>query len=187
MLSCCQDSRKVLCCGHETVSDASNSPTRDGWQVTSFRSTPNCCHGWCHRPHVDHPAVRSLADVQRFFLIMSPTLPQGALHRLIAIGKKRLPNPLRHERFFGIVIATASKVRTAPLSCSNSIPLQCACRLLLHILLCTFRRSNAGDIVSACKSGVPRAHCLSSPLGSSLILQTLLASLCVPGAFRWRT
>ncbi|CAL8463489.1 g3023 [Coccomyxa elongata] len=55
--------------------------------------------------------TQSLQDVQRFFMIMSPySRSDAAPHRLLVIGKKRLPNPERHERFFGFVLATAQKV-----------------------------------------------------------------------------
>lgn len=54
--------------------------------------------------------AQSLQDVQRFFIIISPTSRKGAPHRLLVIGKKRLPDPRRHERFFGFVLATAPKV-----------------------------------------------------------------------------
>lgn len=57
--------------------------------------------------------AQSLQDVQRFFMIMSPnSRPDAAPHRLIVIRKKRLPNPERHERFFGFVLATAQKVKS---------------------------------------------------------------------------
>lgn len=54
--------------------------------------------------------AHSLQDVQRFFIIMSPTSRKSAPHRLIVIGKKRLPDPKRHERYFGFVLATGPKV-----------------------------------------------------------------------------
>ena len=54
--------------------------------------------------------AHSLGDVQRFFMLLSPSSRPGAPHRLIAVGKKRLPDPASHERFFGFVQSTAKKV-----------------------------------------------------------------------------
>lgn len=54
--------------------------------------------------------AHSLSDVQRFFIILSPTSRKDAPHRLLAIGKKRLPDPAKHERFFGFVQATDKQV-----------------------------------------------------------------------------
>lgn len=35
-------------------------------------------------------------------MILSPTSNKDAKHRLLAIGKKRLPAAAKHERFFGV-------------------------------------------------------------------------------------
>ncbi|KAK9917620.1 hypothetical protein WJX75_006559 [Coccomyxa subellipsoidea] len=63
-----------------------------------------------YRPRVGLEDAHSLSDVQRFFIIMSPTSREGAPHRLIPIGKKRLPDPTKRERFFGFVQATDKKL-----------------------------------------------------------------------------
>jgi hypothetical protein len=63
-----------------------------------------------HRLRVAVEEAHSLQDVQRFFILMSPTSREGAPHHLMVIGKKRLPDPRRHERFFGFVLATAPQV-----------------------------------------------------------------------------
>jgi hypothetical protein len=79
------------------------------------------------RPRVGLEDAHSLSDVQRFFIIMSPTSREGAPHRLIPIGKKRLPDPTKRERFFGFVQATDKKVNDIPdtsvakLICSSCI------------------------------------------------------------------
>jgi hypothetical protein len=58
-----------------------------------------------YRPRVDVEAVRSLDDVQRFFLVMKP----DGINRFrrIVVGPKRLPDPERHERFWAFVAEVA--------------------------------------------------------------------------------
>eukprot|EP00877_Chromochloris_zofingiensis_P013473 jgi/Chrzof1/837/Cz01g30210.t1 len=63
-----------------------------------------------YRPRVDVDHPKALRDVQRFEMIMKPT--SGGKARLIIIGKKRLPDPARHERFFGYVEAVADDVKS---------------------------------------------------------------------------
>ncbi|EIE27488.1 hypothetical protein COCSUDRAFT_55496 [Coccomyxa subellipsoidea C-169] len=65
-----------------------------------------------YRPRVGLEEAHSLSDVQRFFIIMSPTSRKDAPNRLIPIGKKRLPDPAKRERFFGFVQATDNKMDT---------------------------------------------------------------------------
>jgi hypothetical protein len=62
------------------------------------------------RPRVGLTEAHKLGDVQRFFMLLSPSSRPGAPSKLIPIGKKRLPDPATHERFFGFVQTTASKV-----------------------------------------------------------------------------
>jgi len=76
------------------------------------------------RVNVDHPT--SLNDIQRFFMIMAPTNRPKAPFRLHIIGKKRLPIPDKHERFFCFTEATAGKV---------SIGMSTIC--IAHMLLVT--------------------------------------------------
>ncbi|KAL4436579.1 hypothetical protein ABPG75_003718 [Micractinium tetrahymenae] len=59
-----------------------------------------------YRPKVGKEGVDSLADVQRFFMLLRPDAA-GVKSRLCVMGKKRLPSARRHERFFGFVEATA--------------------------------------------------------------------------------
>lgn len=61
------------------------------------------------RVNVDHPT--SVDDIQRFFMILAPTSRPKAPFRLLIIGKKRLPVPEKHERFFGFVEKTAGELR----------------------------------------------------------------------------
>ncbi|KAK9814066.1 hypothetical protein WJX72_000207 [[Myrmecia] bisecta] len=58
-----------------------------------------------YRPRVavEHP--HSVDDIQRFYIIMSPVSRPKAPHRLLVVGKKRLPE--KHERFIGFVEAAA--------------------------------------------------------------------------------
>lgn len=60
------------------------------------------------RVNVDHPT--SVDDIQRFFMILAPTSRPKAPFRLLIIGKKRLPVPEKHERFFGFVEKTAESM-----------------------------------------------------------------------------
>ncbi|KAK9829382.1 hypothetical protein WJX72_005493 [[Myrmecia] bisecta] len=61
-----------------------------------------------YRPRVamDHP--HSVDDVQRFYMIMSPVSGPDAPHRLLIVGKKRLPE--KRERFFGFVEAVSDQM-----------------------------------------------------------------------------
>lgn len=54
-----------------------------------------------YRPRVEEQNPADLGDVQRVFVLLSPD--GGALERLIAIGRKRLPPSARHPRFWGYV------------------------------------------------------------------------------------
>jgi hypothetical protein len=54
-----------------------------------------------YRPRVGRDEVRSLEDVQRFFMVLHP---QGSSHvREIVVGTKRLPDVERHEREWAFV------------------------------------------------------------------------------------
>ena len=55
-----------------------------------------------YRPRVEEVSVAGIEDIQRFFVVLSP---QGKhLHRLIVIGRKRLPEiEDEHERNWGFV------------------------------------------------------------------------------------
>jgi hypothetical protein len=41
--------------------------------------------------------------VQRFFMLLQPQQPAGGSCRLVVVGKKKLPNPAKHERYFAFV------------------------------------------------------------------------------------
>lgn len=54
-----------------------------------------------YRPRVEQEQVREAEDVQRLFLVLQPV--GGGPTRRIVIGRKRLPAPEEHERFWGFV------------------------------------------------------------------------------------
>lgn len=54
-----------------------------------------------YRPRVGVDEVRSLDDVARFFFVLAPD--DGGPDRLVVVGRKRLPNPSRHERAWAVV------------------------------------------------------------------------------------
>lgn len=57
--------------------------------------------------------MSGLKDVQRFYLLLQPQTPAGGSCRLIVVGKKKLPDTKRHERFFAFVgeLATCMSLR----------------------------------------------------------------------------
>jgi hypothetical protein len=54
-----------------------------------------------YRPRVGTDEVSKLQDVQRFFFVMLPERTQR--FRRLIVGRKRLPDPLRHERTWAFV------------------------------------------------------------------------------------
>jgi hypothetical protein len=60
-----------------------------------------------YRPRVNEDDPSGLSDVQRFFMVLRPD--RGKI-RLLVVGRKRLPDPGRHERNWGFV----AKVAQAP-------------------------------------------------------------------------
>jgi hypothetical protein len=54
-----------------------------------------------YRPAVGEEEPKSLVDVQRFFVVLKPD--GRGLFRLLVVGRKRLPKPDEHERFWGFV------------------------------------------------------------------------------------
>jgi hypothetical protein len=66
-----------------------------------------------YRPRVDATEVDELDDVQRFFLVLKPDRKRR--FREIVMGPKRLPDPLKHERFWALVAEvtdTPAEMRT---------------------------------------------------------------------------
>jgi hypothetical protein len=59
--------------------------------------------GLFYRPRVETEHVRSLSDVQRLLIVLAPR--HRDTHRLLSIGRKRLPDPSERgrERFWGVV------------------------------------------------------------------------------------
>lgn len=56
---------------------------------------------FAYRPRVQREEVHGFEDIQRLFVILQAA-PSGPVRRLI-IGRKRLPRPDAHERFWGFV------------------------------------------------------------------------------------
>jgi hypothetical protein len=54
-----------------------------------------------YRPRVGEVAPDQLDDIQRLLIVLEPE--EAQLHRVIVIGRKRLPDPARRERFWGFV------------------------------------------------------------------------------------
>jgi hypothetical protein len=54
-----------------------------------------------YRPRVEEVAPEELDDVQRLLIVLEPE-PES-VHRVIAVGRKRLPRAAQHERFWGFV------------------------------------------------------------------------------------
>lgn len=55
------------------------------------------------RPRVEHEIVEDADDVQRLLIVL-----RSSHHRLITIGRKRLPDPRERERFWGFVDVVSS-------------------------------------------------------------------------------
>ncbi|KAK9814928.1 hypothetical protein WJX73_002205 [Symbiochloris irregularis] len=59
-----------------------------------------------YRPRVGFESVSNLGEIQRFYMILSPGGDaKKSPNRLVVIGKKRLPQVEKHEKFFGFVEA----------------------------------------------------------------------------------
>jgi hypothetical protein len=54
-----------------------------------------------YRPAVSHDEVHSWRDVSRLFILLKPWEP--CRYRLLVIGRKRLPDPEEHNRFWAFV------------------------------------------------------------------------------------
>jgi hypothetical protein len=54
-----------------------------------------------YRPRVGEDEAEGLEDIQRFFMVLKPE--GGAPFRLAVLGRKRLPDPDRHERIWGFM------------------------------------------------------------------------------------
>jgi hypothetical protein len=58
-----------------------------------------------YRPRVGATEVDELSDVQRFLIVLSPD--RRSRYRELIVGRKRLPDPLDHERFWALVAVVA--------------------------------------------------------------------------------
>jgi hypothetical protein len=68
------------------------------------RKTPVLEQGdiyFLYRPAVDHGRVRDFRDVSRLFILLKPR--QRMRYRLIMVGRKRLPDPAEHDRFWAFI------------------------------------------------------------------------------------
>jgi hypothetical protein len=54
-----------------------------------------------YRPRVGATEVDELSDVQRFLVVLKPD--RRRRYRELIVGRKRLPDPLEHERFWALV------------------------------------------------------------------------------------
>ena len=54
-----------------------------------------------YRPRVGHEEAQGLGDVERFYILLKPWRRQ--VYRLIILGRKRLPDPEQHDRFWAFV------------------------------------------------------------------------------------
>lgn len=54
-----------------------------------------------YRPQVQEESPQELSDVQRFQFVLGPE--EKDRYRLITVGKKRLPEPQEHTRYWGFV------------------------------------------------------------------------------------
>jgi len=61
-----------------------------------------------YRPRVETFVARELDDVQRFFVLLAPR--GGRRVRRVRVGRKRLPDPGRRERFWAYVDRVAASV-----------------------------------------------------------------------------
>jgi hypothetical protein len=64
-----------------------------------------------YRPRVETFAARGLEDVQRFYVLLAPE--QGGRVRRVCVGRKRLPDAGRRERFWAYVDRVAADVAGA--------------------------------------------------------------------------
>lgn len=62
---------------------------------------------FAYRPRVERREAHQLDDIQRLFVILQPSRP-GVVRRLV-IGRKRLPRPEEHERYWGFVDEVADR------------------------------------------------------------------------------
>jgi hypothetical protein len=62
-----------------------------------------------YRPRVGTEEVDDLTDVQRFFFVLAPE--RRRRYRRLVVGRKRLPDPRRHERVWAFVAEVADRPR----------------------------------------------------------------------------
>ncbi|MGC9541303.1 hypothetical protein [Streptomyces sp. UG1] len=62
---------------------------------------------FAYRPRVEQEKAQDIEDVQRLFVILQPS--DGNHSRRLVIGRKRLPRPEEHERYWGFVEEVADR------------------------------------------------------------------------------
>lgn len=62
---------------------------------------------FAYRPRVEQEQVHDVDEVQRLFVLLQPS--RGKRSRRLVIGRKHLPRPERHERFWGFVDEVAGR------------------------------------------------------------------------------
>jgi hypothetical protein len=62
---------------------------------------------FAYRPRVEQERVHDIEEVQRLFVILQPS--DGNHSRRLVIGRKHLPQPEEHERFWGFVDEVADR------------------------------------------------------------------------------
>eukprot|EP00884_Botryococcus_braunii_P010603 jgi/Botrbrau1/19544/Bobra.0035s0036.1 len=58
-----------------------------------------------YRPRVGVEEPHSISEIQRLFIVLSPTSREDAPNRMLIVAKKRLPDAKRKEKFYGFVEA----------------------------------------------------------------------------------
>ena len=53
-----------------------------------------------YRPRVEQDEADGIEDIQRFYMVLKP---EGGPFRVAVLGRKRLPDPDRHERIWGFI------------------------------------------------------------------------------------
>jgi len=60
-----------------------------------------------YRPRVEHMEAEGPEDIQRFYMVLKPE--GGTPFRVAVLGRKRLPDPDRHERIWGFIDRLAKR------------------------------------------------------------------------------
>src|SRR3979411_2890909 len=72
-----------------------------------------------YRPRVEQTEAEGLEDIQRFYMVLKTE--GGAPFRVAVLGRKRLPDPDRHERIWGFIDRIAKGGEEIEADLKNSI------------------------------------------------------------------